>query len=147
MSTARTSWITRETIGAESVLPLVGGDEDGAVTLFLGVVRNHNDGRAVNGMHYDAYVDMAEDMLRAIVHEAAAQSGGRVAAVHRIGDLAIGAVSVAIAASTPHRAQSFDACRYVIEEIKKRLPVWKREHYIEGDAEWLDGHTPEASAR
>lgn len=147
MSSARTLWVTREPIGAESVLPLVGGDEDGAVTLFLGVVRNHNDGRAVNGVHYDAYVDMAEDVLRAIVQEAAVQSGGRVAAVHRIGDLAIGEVSVAIAASTPHRAQSFDACRYVIEEIKKRLPVWKREHYIEGDAEWLDGHTPEASAR
>lgn len=136
------SWITPLVIGSESVLPLVGSSEDGAVTLFLGIVRNSNAGRAVHGMRYDAYVEMAESELAAIVREAAQQSGGGVAAVHRIGELAIGDVSVAIAASTPHRAQSFDACRYVIEEIKKRLPVWKREYYTDGDAQWLDGHGP-----
>jgi molybdopterin synthase catalytic subunit len=145
LSAETAAWITREPIGGDSVLPLVGRDEDGAVTLFLGVVRNTNDGRPVSGMHYDAYVEMAEAVLREIVREAEARSGGRVVAVHRIGDLAIGEVSVAIAVSTPHRAQSFDACRYVIEEIKKRLPVWKREHYTDGDAAWLEGHTPEAT--
>jgi len=146
MPAPRNAWITAEPIGADSVLPLVGRAEDGALTLFLGTVRNLNDGRAVGGMRYDAYVDMAEEVLRAIVAEAEARSGGRVAAVHRVGELAIGDVSVAIAASTPHRAQSFDACRYVIEEIKKRLPVWKHEHYVDGDARWLEGHMPEVSA-
>ena len=141
----RAIWITRDPIGAQSVLRLVGREADGAITLFLGTVRNTNDGRPVTGMRYEAYVEMAEEVLRAIVYEAEQQSGGRVAAVHRIGELAVGEVSVAIAASTPHRAQSFDACRYVIEEIKKRLPVWKHEHYADGQARWLDGHRPEVS--
>ena len=141
----RVAWITRDPIGAESVLRLVGRDDDGAITLFLGTVRNTNDGRPVTGMRYEAYVEMAEEVLRAIVDEAGQQSGGRVAAVHRIGELAVGEVSVAIAASMPHRAQAFDACRYVIEEIKKRLPVWKHEHYADGQARWLDGHRPEVS--
>jgi molybdopterin synthase catalytic subunit len=65
-----------------------------------------------------------------------------VCAVHRIGDLAIGDVSVAIAVGSPHRADAFEASRYVIEEIKRRLPVWKEEHYIGGDARWLDGTVP-----
>ena len=83
---------------------------------------------------------IAETMLREIVSEAAGMDGvGKVAAVHRIGELAIGEVSVAIATSAPHRAQAFAATRYVIEEIKKRLPVWKREHYISGENAWLPG--------
>lgn len=139
------AWITRELISADSVLTLVGGAADGAIDLFLGVVRDHNDGSAVSGMHYDAYVEMAEATLRAIVDEAAGMSGvGKVAAVHRIGELQIGDVSVAIAASAPHRAEAFAATRYVIEEIKKRLPVWKQERYVAGDARWLQG---EQSAR
>jgi molybdopterin synthase catalytic subunit len=122
------------------VLPLVGGSEDGAIDLFLGVVRDHNEGSAVSGMHYDAYVEMAEPTLQAIVTEANALPGvGRVAAVHRIGELAVGDVSVAIAASAPHRAAAFSASRYVIEEIKKRLPVWKQERYLTGELKWLGG--------
>ena len=134
------AWITREPISAESVLPLVGGPSDGAIDLFLGVVRDQNEGAAVSGMHYDAYVEMAETTLREIVEEAAALDGvGKVAAVHRIGELTIGEVSVAIASSAPHRAQAFAATRYVIEEIKKRLPVWKQERYLEGTERWLPG--------
>ena len=132
--------ITRDRISAESVLSLVGGPSDGAIDLFLGVVRDHNDGAAVSGMHYDAYVEMAEATLREIVNEAAGMDGvGKVAAVHRIGELAIGEVSVAIASSAPHRAQAFAATRYVIEEIKKRLPVWKQERYLDGEPKWLPG--------
>jgi molybdopterin synthase catalytic subunit len=134
------AWITREPISSESVLSLVGGPGDGAIDLFLGVVRDQNEGAAVSGMHYDAYVEMAESTLREIVEEAAALDGvGKVAAVHRIGELTIGEVSVAIASSAPHRAQAFAATRYVIEEIKKRLPVWKQERYLEGTERWLPG--------
>jgi molybdopterin synthase catalytic subunit len=134
------AWITREEISADSVLRMVGGASDGAIDLFLGVVRDQNDGRPVSGMHYDAYVEMAERTLAEIVGEAAGMSGvGKVAAVHRIGELAIGEVSVAIATSAPHRAEAFAATRYVIEEIKKRLPVWKQERYIGGDQRWLPG--------
>ena len=141
-----TAWITREVISADSVLAHVGGDSDGAIDIFLGVVRDENDGRAVSGMHYDAYVEMAGKVLNAIADEGAAMPGvGKVAAVHRIGELGIGEVSVAIAVSAPHRAEAFEACRYVIEEIKKRLPVWKQERYVTGEERWL-GTESEAHA-
>ena len=139
------AWITRDAISADSVLAHVGSASDGAIDLFLGVVRDHNDGNAVSGMHYDAYIDMAEQTLRTIVAEAATLPGvGKVAAVHRVGELAIGDVSVAIAASAPHRAEAFAACRYVIEEIKQRLPVWKQERYLDGGEQWLKGEAANA---
>lgn len=134
------AWLTPDPISADSVLPLVGGRSDGAIDLFLGVVRDTNEGSAVSGMHYDAYVEMAERVLRAIVEEAEAQPGvGSVAAVHRVGELSVGEVSVAIAASAPHRTEAFAACRYVIEQIKQRLPVWKQERYLAGSERWLAG--------
>jgi molybdopterin synthase catalytic subunit len=86
---------------------------------------------------------MAAPVLTDIAHEAAAMLGtDRVAVVHRVGELAIGEVSVAIAVSSPHRAQAYEASRYVIEEIKKRLPVWKHEHYTDGRSKWVEGVTP-----
>lgn len=139
--------VTSETIDPAEVLGRVGSEADGATLLFLGVVRDHADGRDVSGMRYDAYVEMAEPVLRTIAEEAAGRLGtDRVAVVHRVGELAIGEVSVAIAVSSPHRAESFDASRYVIEEIKKRLPVWKKEHYVDGSAEWVEGTTPPGTA-
>ena len=138
-----TAWITREPITPVDVLERVGAEEDGAVLLFLGVVRNHNDGRPVTGMTYEAYDEMAGKVLAEIAGEAAARLGtDRVAVVHRVGELEIGEVSVAIAASSPHRAESFDATRYVIEEIKKRLPVWKKEQYADAESQWLEGRVP-----
>lgn len=126
-----------------AVLSRVGSDEDGAALLFVGVVRNHADGRPVSGMRYDAYLEMAQKELAKIAKEAADQLGtDRVAVEHRTGELEIGEVSVAIAVSSPHRAQSFDATRYVIEEIKKRLPVWKKEHYQDGTEGWVEGAVP-----
>jgi molybdopterin synthase catalytic subunit len=137
------AWITLERIDPSVVLGLVGAADDGAIVLFLGVVRDHNEGRAVSGMRYDAYGAMAEKVLHDIATDAAERLGtDRLAAVHRIGELGIGDISVAVAASSPHRAESFDAARYVIEEIKKKLPVWKKEHYVDGDAQWVDGTEP-----
>ena len=136
--------VTPEPIDAATVLSRVGASEDGAAILFLGVVRDHADGRTVDGMRYDAYAEMAEGVLAEIATEAAARLGtDRVAVVHRTGALAVGEVSVAIAVSSPHRAEAFDASRYVIEEIKKRLPVWKKEHYVDGDAAWVEGTVPQ----
>jgi molybdopterin synthase catalytic subunit len=130
-------------IDSAGVLARVGAPEDGAVLLFLGTVRNHADGQSVDGMTYEAYERMATPVLTDIAHEAAAKLGtDRVAVVHRVGELAIGEISVAIAVSSPHRAQAYDASRYVIEEIKKRLPVWKHEHYTDGRSEWVAGVTP-----
>jgi molybdopterin synthase catalytic subunit len=139
--------ITTGPIDPQAVLHGVGGEQDGAVLLFLGTVRNRNDGRPVRGMRYEAYVAMAEQELEAIVREAAQRTGAaHILAVHRIGELAVGEVSVAIAVSTPHRAEAYEASRYVIEELKRRLPVWKHEDYTDGEAQWLDGHVPTAAS-
>lgn len=135
--------VQTDPIRPEAVLGQVGSDEDGAALLFLGVVRNHADGRSVQGMHYDAYEGMAEAVLREIATEASERLGtDHVSVVHRTGDLDVGEVSVAIAVSSPHRAEAYEASRYVIEEIKKRLPVWKREHYVDGDDAWVEGTVP-----
>lgn len=139
--------VTRDPIEPDDVLARVGADSDGAVVLFLGVVRDHNDGAAVTGVTYDAYEEMAARVLVDVAGEAAERLGtDGLAVVHRIGDLAIGDVSVAIAASSPHRAEAFDAARYVIEEIKNRLPVWKKEHYVAAESRWLGGSPPAVEA-
>ena len=137
--------ITERPIVASEVLDRVGGPEDGAAVLFLGIVRNHNEGRAVSGMEYEAYEEMASEVLAEIAREGSALLGtDRLAVVHRVGTLEVGEPSVAIAVSSPHRSSAFDASRHVIEEIKKRLPVWKREHYTDGERTWLPGHSPSA---
>ncbi|HEX7049610.1 MAG TPA: molybdenum cofactor biosynthesis protein MoaE [Longimicrobiales bacterium] len=137
------SWITRAPLDPAAVLAEVGAAADGAALLFLGIVRDHNDGAAVRGIRYEAYVPMAEAVLREITEEAAARLGtDRLAVVHRTGELEVGEASVAIAVSSPHRAEAFDACRYVIEEIKRRLPVWKQERYADGRSGWVEGVRP-----
>ena len=136
--------IVHAAIDPAQVLALVGAAGDGAVLLFLGTVRDQADGRRVDGLRYEAYQEMAEAVLSAIADEAARQIGSdRIAVVHRVGDLAIGEVSVAIAVSSPHRAEAYQASRYVIEEIKKRLPVWKLEQYVDGESAWVPGRTLE----
>lgn len=139
----RWSALVTDPIDPAAVLARVGDDADGAQLLFVGVVRDHADGRPVSGMTYEAYEAMAEPVLAEIADEAAALLGtGRVAVVHRVGDLSIGEASVAIAVSSPHRAEAYRASRHVIEEIKKRLPVWKREHHADGHARWVPGVVP-----
>ena len=113
-------------------------DGAGAVVSFEGRVRNYNDSRAVNGLSYQAYAELAEAEGRRIVEEAHAKFAvERVVCVHRVGDLAPGDIAVWAGVSAGHRAAAFDACRYVIDEVKARVPIWKREHYIEGASEWL----------
>jgi molybdopterin synthase catalytic subunit len=112
----------------------------GQVASFVGAVRDVNDGTAVVGIDYEAYGSMADRELAVILDEAAARwPGARPTARHRVGYLAVGDVSVAVAVSAPHRAAAFDACRYVVEELKRRAPVWKREHYADGRRAWVDG--------
>jgi molybdopterin synthase catalytic subunit len=139
------AWITANPIIPAEVLGEVGSAADGAAVLFLGTVREQNAGRAVSGMRYEAFAEMAESVLLQITQEAAVQAGtDRIAVVHRTGELSIGDVSVAIAVSSPHRGEAFDATRYVIEQIKVRLPVWKHEHYVSGPSRWVDGVPPAA---
>ncbi|HEX7090277.1 MAG TPA: molybdenum cofactor biosynthesis protein MoaE [Longimicrobiales bacterium] len=135
--------ITRDAIDPAAVLTRVGASEHGAEVLFLGVVRDHNEGRAVASIRYEAYEAMAERVLATLVAEAEARRPGiRIAAVHRVGELRVGEVSLAVAVSSAHRPEAFDAARELVEEIKRRLPVWKEEHYTDGERRWLDGHTP-----
>jgi molybdopterin synthase catalytic subunit len=118
----------------------------GATALFLGTVRHTHDGRAVTGIDYQAYSTMADRLLQAIVTEASQRYGTRAIAVeHRVGYLSLGETSVAIASAHERRAPAFAAARYVIEEIKRRVPIWKREHYVDGTREWVDP-TRDASA-
>jgi|SRR5579862_1492061 len=142
--------IVRHAIDARALLGEVASTAHGATSLFLGTVREVNDGRAVCGIEYSAYEAMADAELRRIVGEAAARFGTSAIVVeHRVGSLDLGDASVAIAVSHPHRAQALDATRFVIEELKARVPIWKREHYADGTREWVDagsGRAPVVSA-
>jgi len=117
---------------------LVGGSgSDGAAILFIGWVRNHNEGREVDHLDYKAYPAMAEATLREIAEEARTSwEIGSLSVVHRIGRLEIGEASVAIAVTAPHRGDAYEASRYVIEQLKRRVPIWKREKGPDG-AYWV----------
>jgi len=111
----------------------------GASTLFVGTVRRVNQGRDVTGIDYTAYGPMAERELAAIVTEASGKFGtGHIVVEHRVGTLTLGEASIVIAVSHARRAQAMEAQRFVIEEVKKRVPIWKREHYTDGTREWVD---------
>ena len=115
------------------------GDGDGAVSLFLGTVRNVNAGRCVLFLEYEAYTGMAEREMERIAAEAITRFDvTRVEIVHRVGRLEIGEASVAIAVAAPHRAAAMDACRFVIDALKTSVPIWKREHFV-GGADWIEG--------
>ncbi len=136
--TIRTAVVT-EPIDAAAVLREVESPGHGASILFIGTVREVNDGKRVAGMDYSAYVAMAEREMASIATEAAERfSGSFVVIVHRIGELAIGEASVAIATSHAHRDEAYSASRYAIEQLKTRVPIWKREHYTDGTREWID---------
>jgi len=110
----------------------------GGFCAFEGWVRNSNEGREVDGLSYEAYVDLAIAEGERIVAEAIARYGVTDArCVHRTGDLKIGDMAVWVGASAPHRDEAFRACRYIIDEIKHRLPIWKKEHYVTGESDWV----------
>jgi molybdopterin synthase catalytic subunit len=111
----------------------------GASTLFVGTVRRTNQGRAVTGIDYSAYAPMAEREMAAIAAEASEKFGTpHIVVEHRLGTLMLGEASIIIAVSHERRAAAMDAQRYLIEEIKLRVPVWKREHYADGERSWVD---------
>ncbi len=134
----RASIVTSE-IDPASLINEVSSPQYGAISLFVGTVREVNEGRSVTAIVYSAYESMAGTELDRILDEAEAQFGVSALVVeHRIGLLGLGDVSVAIAAAHPHRAPALDCTRFVIEEIKKRVPIWKKEHYADGTREWVD---------
>ncbi len=111
----------------------------GGYATFEGWVRDHNEGRAVRRLEYEAYAALAEREGERIVAEAVAKYGVQHAAcIHRIGDLALGEMAVWVGVSSRHRAEAFAACRYIIDEVKHRVPIWKKEHYVDGDSGWVN---------
>lgn len=134
--------LTRDPLDAAPLLARVRRDGDGGIALFVGVVRDNADGRAVTEMEYEAYEPMAEAEMERIEADLAGRFPVvRVLLRHRIGRLRIGEVAVVVAASAPHRDEAFAACRAGIEEIKARVPVWKRERGPDGSV-WVDPGAP-----
>jgi molybdopterin synthase catalytic subunit len=114
---------------------------NGATILFVGTVRDVNNGRSITAMDYSAYTSMAERELADIVGEAASKFQTEdIVVEHRVGTLGLGDASVAIAIAHPHRAEAYEASRYVIEQLKQRVPIWKLEHYTDGTREWVGAH-------
>jgi len=131
--------VTASRLDPAALCRAVSSPKHGAVASFVGTVRAVHAGRRVKAVSYDCFTPLAEKELARIAAAAEKRWPVRVAVAHRTGRLAVGAASVAIAAGSGHRAEAFAACRFVIEEIKRRVPVWKKEHYLKGDGRWLAG--------
>lgn len=120
-------------------------DEAGGYCSFEGRVRNHSDGRAVRGLDYQAYAPLAHAEALRILEEARDRFDiAAAAAIHRTGTLDIGDMAIWIGVSAAHRDAAFSACRYVIDEIKRRVPIWKRERYADGESAWIACHDTES---
>jgi molybdopterin synthase catalytic subunit len=142
--------LVRAPIDPMALVRAVSSPANGAVILFLGAVRQVNEGRDVTGIDYAAYEGMALRELQAIVDEGATRFGtSEIVVEHRLGELQVEEVSVGIAVGHAHRDAAYAVSRWVIEELKRRVPIWKREHYTDGTREWVDpsGHVSAGSPR
>ena len=131
-----------EPIDVEALTGLVTGPDRGGIVSFVGLVRNHHAGSVVVELEYSAYGPMAERAIAAIVTEVRERWPVAAAVVHRLGRLAIGDVAVAVVVAGGHRGEAFEACRYAVEEVKRRVPIWKRERYADGSEAWVDPTAP-----
>ncbi len=139
--------LVREPIETEAIVAALKQGEDGAVVVFDGIVRNNTRGRRTLYLVYEAYEEMALRLMNSLALEAAAAHRVReVAIVHRLGKLEVGETSVLIAVASAHRAQAFDACRWLIDTLKTKVPIWKKEHFEDGSV-WADGEPFPAEAR
>ena len=129
-------------LNVEAAVQFVLDPAHGALDVFIGSVRNHNLGQPVKGVTYDAFDALCENVFREIVAECREQwgEGLNIYVEHFKGYLDVTRISIVIAVSSAHRSESFEACRYLIEQIKQRAPVWKQEHYIDGASTWVEGH-------
>ena len=137
--TASSCVITREPINTQKVLDQLKQPEDGAVVVFEGIVRNNTRGRSTLYLDYEAYESMALKQMQSLTEQALADFKIRDAVIiHRLGKLEIGETSVLIVVASAHRAAAFDACRWLIDTLKRTVPIWKKEHFEDG-AVWADG--------
>lgn len=128
-------------LDAAAAIAFVSEPAFGGIAVFVGRVRDHNLGREVTGISYDLFDPLALATFAAAVEEATREWGPKLHAYvgHAKGRLAIGDVAVVVAVGTPHRDAAFRACRHIIEAVKHRAPIWKQEHYLDGDSEWSEG--------
>lgn len=132
------STLTDRPIDTAALVAEVARAANGATLLFVGTVRDVNDGRPVTGIEYSAYRSMAQREMADIVREASERfDTADIVVEHRLGELTLGDASVAIAVAHPRRGGAYDASRYVIEQLKKRVPIWKLELYVDGTREWV----------
>jgi molybdopterin synthase catalytic subunit len=131
--------LTREPLNRDVLVHAVSDPSCGGIVVFEGVVRNQARGKQVRYLEYEMYEEMAQTQIQDIIHEAHKRWGvERVAVAHRIGRLEIGETSVIIVVASPHRAQAFDACRYIIDTLKATVTIWKKEVATTGE-EWVEG--------
>jgi molybdopterin synthase catalytic subunit len=132
--------LSTEPLSVDDALAFVADPGAGGTCVFVGTVRDRSDAGEVTGLHYEAWDDLAVERLREIAAEMRDRwPVGRVAILHRTGDLAVGEASVVVACSSPHRAEAFEACRHGIERLKEDVPIWKKEGLVSGDAQWVMG--------
>ncbi len=134
--------ITEQKLNIAAAHEFVTDPAHGAIDSFVGVVRDFNMGKPVEGVSYDVFDELAEKILQTLCEDTMKKWEGKlnIYISHFKGRLDVGGVSVIIAVSSPHRAESFDACRHLIEELKHQVPIWKQEHYTDHDSEWVKGH-------
>jgi molybdopterin synthase catalytic subunit len=131
--------LTRTPLDRDALLAAVSHPSVGGIVIFEGVVRDHARGKQVRYLEYEVYEEMAKSQIRAIIAEAQQRWGvERVAVAHRFGRMEIGETSVIIIVASPHRAEAFDACRYIIDTLKTTVPIWKKEVATDGE-EWVEG--------
>ena len=133
------TYLTREALSVDRLVAEVATPTCGGTCLFVGTVRNGPDEQGVTAIEYSAYEEMVEAEFGRLLADARGRwPEARIAVRHRLGTIPVGEASIAIAAAAPHRAQAFEACRYVIEEVKRRVPVWKKELRVDGTEVWVD---------
>ena len=131
--------ITREPLDRNVLIAYVSHSSVGGIAVFEGVVRDNARGKQVRYLEYDVYPEMAIKQIRTIIEEVQQRWGaGHVAVAHRVGRLEIGETSVIVVVATPHRAEAFEACRYIIDTLKTTVPIWKKEVASSGE-EWVEG--------
>jgi molybdopterin synthase catalytic subunit len=131
--------VTTEPLNIQILNDLVKRPTDGAVVTFDGIVRNNFDGRAVRSLEYEAYAEMAEKKMAQIGEEVGQKFPiGKIAMIHRLGQLNIGESSIIIAVAAPHRHEAFEACAYAMDRVKEEVPIWKKEFFASGNDHWVN---------
>jgi len=128
--------IREQPLQVQEVIAAVGDDSAGGINVFLGVVRDLDGGKQVQGLAYSAHPSAIEKLTE-VATQVATQYDAHLAVVHRIGPLAVGDVAVCLAASTPHRGTAYDASRALIDRLKEQVPIWKHQHFTDGTEEWV----------